>query len=100
MPTTTPPKIYQPTEEQLTLLKSSIDHFIGMTVGDVVTLEIRSQMSWSLVDFVANSTLKFGYGQLEHGGDIRDRNLDAEIKNELTDMFWYQSVKTWAKKTL
>ena len=37
---------------------------------------------------------KYRKGQLEHGGDIRDRDLIREETNEILDLFVYNLVRT------
>ena len=37
---------------------------------------------------------KYRAGQLEHGGDLRDRDLTREETNEISDLFIYNLVRT------
>ena len=62
-----------------------------------ISEEIRIKMVKSLDSFILDSINKFVKGQLEHGGDIRDRYLDKEIRMEMIDSFWYQQAKLWKK---
>lgn len=65
---------------------------------NIVSEEIKEHMILSLSSFVADAANKFVQGQQEHGGDIRSRNLNTEIRNETIDTFWYVSAANWSKK--
>lgn len=57
--------------------------------SELVPFEIRIMMSFSLTCYTIRSINKFIAGQVEHGGDIRSRNLPHERRQEGTDSFWY-----------
>ena len=60
---------------------------------------VQDEMAVNLTDFVADAIVKFMQGQLEHGGNITDRDLDHEMRMETIDTFWYGCAKEWQKKT-
>jgi len=64
---------------------------------NIVSEDITEQMVLSLTSFVLDAANKFVIGQQEHGGDIRSRNLNTEIKNEIIDLFWYNGAANWKK---
>ena len=80
---------------KINLIKSSIHDFIHQAAKDDVNPVIQTLMAESLTKFVINATYKFIRGQKEHGGDIRDKNLDQEIRQEHMDMFWYLRAQEW-----
>lgn len=49
------------------------------------------ELTENLTNFVVCSVDKFVKGQKEHGGDIRDRDLNREMMNEIIDLFHYLS---------
>lgn len=63
-----------------------------------LTPQQRGEMAVALADFVEDSIKKFINGQIEHGGNIADRDLDKEIRAETIDIFWYNTAKAWVKK--
>ena len=86
------------------LLRTHILHQIGMMVGVRVAKDgprcqihpfVQELMAASLADFCEKAVRKYIQGQYEHGGDIRDRDLDIEINHETIDLFWYTSAKSW-----
>lgn len=89
------------------LLSSAIQHHIRMlninpkNNTQVVSEEVIQNMTNSLTSFVNNSSVKFLKGQIEHGGDIRDRDLYNELAQENYDSFWYGPLGAmgWPKKT-
>lgn len=85
-----------PLAEALDNLHNAIENviFLGDPNG-VLTQEIRDRMTESLTDNTWGKIDKFIKGQTEHGGDIRDRDLDAELSKELDDAFWYNAAKKW-----
>ena len=74
-----------------------IDQISSMDYDCVLTAEAKILMSKSLHAFMIDSINKFIKGQKEHGGDIRERDLDSEMRQEHIDLFWYQSAKSWPK---
>jgi hypothetical protein len=76
------------------LLKQSIVHHVNMAAPKL-TPNIKMLMAISLTQFILDATSKFAAGQLEHGGDIRDRDLQAEIYKEQLDTFWYNKAQSW-----
>lgn len=86
------------TPEQIELLysvKSLIDSF---DKNKILTEEVKQNMTKSLAEFTEEATRKFIKGQQEHGGDLRDRQLELELFNEQIDFFWYSSARVWPKK--
>ena len=82
--------------EQLRVL---IRQHIRMTAPSLDPLT-SEQMANSLSDFVDKAIKKFAKGQAEHGGRIVDRDLDEEIRQEVTDLLWYALAKTWPLELL
>lgn len=56
------------------------------------------QMANDLAAFCVDALSKFGNGQREHGGSITDRDLQAEVRAELLDLFWYTRAMQWTAK--
>jgi hypothetical protein len=48
-----------------------------------------AELGSDLTAFVDNAIGKYLAGQLEHGGHISDRDLDSEINQEITDLYFY-----------
>ena len=69
-------------------------HVLSKFEGIENATRIR-QMSESLSDFVLTAVEKFYNGFLEHGGDLKDVDLDQEIAKEAIDIFWYNAAKKW-----
>lgn len=55
-------------------------------------------MTDSLTLFVIGAIDKFMDGQEQHGGDICDRDLRAEIRDEQIDQFWYSEAEKWKEQ--
>jgi len=51
----------------------------------------KVQIADDLTSFVKQAIGKYIRGQMEHGGNIEDRNLNHEIDQELIDLFFYHS---------
>ncbi len=51
----------------------------------------KEQLAAWLADFTTKAVSKYIKGQLEHGGNITDRDLIAEMGNEIIDQFFYLS---------
>ena len=67
--------------------------------GPTLSSEVRRNMAISLANFIEKSTVKFINGQVEHKGDIRDRDLAKEMQQEIIDMFWYkEAMLNWPSK--
>lgn len=49
---------------------------------------------------IDNALIKFAKGQREHGGDIRDRDLEADETQEIMDLFLYRAAKQTQNKVL
>lgn len=49
---------------------------------------------------IDNALAKFAAGQLKHGGDIRDRDLEADEEQEIIDLFMYRVTKKTLAKVL
>lgn len=85
------------TQNEIILL-NAIHEYVkkeNFRLGGNLSIEIECGMATSLTDFTMAATEKFIKGQKEHGGDIRDRDLDSEMALELLDLFWYNSAKSW-----
>ena len=83
------------------LLQEIQKEIVGLDHNNILNSKIRTHISLSLTDFVRRSIQKYIMGQKEHGpNDIRDRNLDIEIQNEITDIFWYNEAKNWKDKDI
>jgi len=89
-----PDNLYPTVERKLfTYIKYEIILGVkGVSGLDPIQVDL---MSTSLALFIDSAIDKFLKGQLEHGGDIRDRDLDEEIKNEHIDLFWYNEARKW-----
>lgn len=59
----------------------------------VLSTSMRYWMSRHLEKFVYKAIVKFIKGQIEHGGDIRNRDTLADLAQEHTDSFWYIAVE-------
>jgi hypothetical protein len=79
-------------------LRMAISNVVYGTTPSVPPLT-REFMSDSLTAFVLAAIDKFEKGQKEHGGDLRDRNHNKEILNEILDIFWYREASSWPKDT-
>lgn len=55
----------------------------------------RVDMVMSLAVFVHEAIDKYYKGQIEHGGDICDRDLKREIRQEQIDQFWFTEAEKW-----
>ena len=64
-----------------------------------VSARVQELMSDSLTAFVIEAVEKYEQGQVEHGGDLRDRNHREEIAAETIDLFWYTAAANWPKDT-
>lgn len=87
----------------ITELHTAIRSFIRMhpeIQGSGVNPIIAEHMTNSLVQFVDSAVTKFALGQRQYGGDIRDKNLKAEIYMEQLDLFWYTAAQTWSDSKL
>ena len=63
----------------------------GHTEPIVTDPLVRDDVINDMTRFVIQGTRKYLSGQLEHGGTISDRDLDNEIDQEITDLFFYHS---------
>jgi len=73
-----------------------ISEYIEMIdITDAIDTQTKENMSVSLASFIEHGVTKFIAGQREHGGNITDRNLDQELRNEITDIMWYNYAKDW-----
>lgn len=61
--------------------------------GRVLSDEKVIQLTEDLATFVETAIVKYIKGQLEHGGNISDRDLDNEIDQEVIDLFFYQQAR-------
>ncbi len=82
------------------LVNEVMSYIDAEDIANKVSRKVQKEMAISLSNFIVNATRKFIAGQKEHGGDIRDRDLDKEISQEQIDLFWYLSAKQWPKKSL
>jgi len=71
---------------------------LNKSEGEPLNSETVVNMSNSLTTFLEQATLKFIAGQKEHGGDIRNRDLDEEMRKEHIDLFWYAEAKGWGSQ--
>lgn len=49
---------------------------------------------------IDNALAKFAAGQREHGGDIRDRDLEHDESQEIMDLFLYRIAKKTQNKVI
>lgn len=49
---------------------------------------------------IDNALVKFAKGQKEHGGDIRDRDLEHDETQEIMDLFLYRVTKQTQAKVM
>jgi len=71
----------------LKLLRRHVDE--EDKAANVLSNEQRVFLASALAKFVTHATEKFIIGQKEHGGDITDRHLVAELQRELIDAWFY-----------
>ena len=64
----------------------------------VLSDEKTLQIVGSLGIFVNHAICKYIKGQIEHGGDITDRDLHEEIQQEIIDLFFYTEGLKWKEK--
>lgn len=65
--------------------------------SDLVLTDVQAGLlARELENFVKSAITKFIKGQKEHGGDLSDRNLSAEIDNEIIDLVIYR----WRQRSL
>lgn len=84
-----PRKIYL-TEPLSLLLEADIRRYINhFPKSSLLSPDVLTNMAHSYACFIEKATNKFIKGQIEHGGDLRDRNLNQELSLELQDLFWY-----------
>ena len=76
-------------------LLEEIDAYVRTNTTDAINPITKRNMVISLTNFVIASVAKFNGGQIEHGGDIRDRDLKHEISQETIDLFWYNEAQKW-----
>lgn len=69
----------------------TIAHDILAPVG--TPLDLIPQYADLIAEDIVRDLLKFARGQEKHGGDIRDRDLDFELGQELQDAGIYQRCK-------
>ena len=79
----------------LTLILANYVGYINNDYGDIIDIEERRLMASSLSVFVTKAVDKYFKGQKEHGGNITDKDLNAEIQNEITDLMWYNFANSW-----
>jgi hypothetical protein len=80
----------------LHLLQSAIGSYIRMHDPKyVLNPHVRKHLEHTMTMLVHDMTEKFIKGQLEHGGDIRDRNLKKELRNEIIDLLFYSAAQDW-----
>ncbi|HTH21274.1 MAG TPA: hypothetical protein VL854_03580 [Nitrososphaeraceae archaeon] len=83
-------------EADRAMLRSALMHNLRLLNDSGIITESRKQdIVDSLETFCMASMLKYIRGQKEHGDNITSRQLDAEIYNELVDIFWYTEAKQW-----
>lgn len=82
-----------PTNDK-SLLVSHIQAHIRVHAPDVDPVT-QGLMAKSLAEFVERAVSKYQAGAKEHGGRLVDRDLDAELRQELLDFYWYSEAKTW-----
>lgn len=84
------------TQAQLLGIKTSIASALEMSdVKHLLTKERKEQIASSLTFFCIKAVEKYLRGQEEHGGDLADRNLDAEIEAEIIDLMFYNMATKW-----
>lgn len=84
------------TTAQIIALKTSLASAITMADKEnIISPARRDQMAEALTLFCIKAVAKYYKGQLEHGGDLADRQLDAEIEAEIIDLLWYHEAKKW-----
>lgn len=88
-------KIVYPSDVELNAAIVDVLERKLFTANVNLPVELKENMVISLGDFIRDSLDKYIAGQKEHGGDLRDRNLDEEIRKEQIDMFWYSEAKKW-----
>ena len=71
-------------------LQSAIrDRFIHHVKDTDIPPDSIPQWSAVLSQFVDNMMAKFAAGQREHGGDLRTRPPEIDMRQEIIDLSWY-----------
>ena len=68
--------------------------------SDRLPVNRKIQMANSLSNLVIMSIGKYYAGQAKHGGDICDRDLKKEIRQEQIDQFWYTEAQYWKRAAI
>jgi hypothetical protein len=89
-------------------VSDSISSYVHMSncahddAGNTVAILKDSQevliLANDLTSFVIHAINKYLKGQLEHGGHISERDLDVEISQEITDLFFYHQANKRKQK--
>lgn len=91
-------------EEELDRAREQLKYGINLLLAAMPeSLDLHKDypklMVESLLRDVERKMRKFCRGHIEHGGDIRTRDLSIEIQGELDDLFWYNEAEyKWKKK--
>lgn len=75
-----------------------VEFIAELDTNNVLNDATIQKMAASLDYFCSQAILKFIKGQIEHGGNITDRDLNKEIFNETIDLFWYNEASYWIKQ--
>lgn len=65
---------------------------------EALTEEKINEMVEDYIAFIDRSSSKYIRGQVEHGGNIGDRDLDVEIDAEMDDLFFYHNANKRKKR--
>lgn len=72
-------------------------HNIARLEAPSVAPQVHALIAQDLAEFVFSAIKKFENGQKEHGGNITDRDLNLEISQEITDLFFYTRAQKWPR---
>lgn len=78
-------------------LDQAVSNMVDLLCPDVKSEVTKNLIANSLTRFVIDACEKYNKGQKEHGGNLWERQLQQEIRNELIDTFFYTEALAWLK---
>lgn len=95
------------TQTDVDLLYAQISSFVfkantidPKTKEPILDTKTCQAISSSLTNFIYAGVIKYIKGQQEHGGRLTDRDLLAEKRNEIIDLFFYNEADAWIQAEL
>lgn len=89
---------YNPMIENNSIILKSLQEVIKETFN--LSESVSLYLARTVYDNILDSIAKFAKGQLEHGGEITDRNCIRELRNELIDATHYLNAIEEKKKKI